>query len=100
MAYNFNPPPSLPWAVLPIAIYSTGMSLAMANISLLALDLFPFNRGMVSSLQGFAQTMLNAIVAGVVSPMLSFSVTTLAAGMLTFLILGRLAWHRYEKLAA
>jgi len=95
LAYNLTSSPSLPWAVLPITLYSTGMSLAMPSITLLALDLFPLNRGLVASLQGFVQTMLNALVAGVFSPMLSWSPVALAMGMLVFLVLGRIVWMTY-----
>lgn len=95
LVYNLTSSPSLPWAVLPITMYSTGMSLAMPSITLLALDLFPLNRGLVASLQGFVQTMLNALVAGVISPMLSWSPIALASGMLLFLILGRIVWMAY-----
>ncbi|BBP03529.1 Bcr/CflA family drug resistance efflux transporter [Sulfuriferula plumbiphila] len=95
LVYNLTSSPSLPWAVLPITLYSTGMSLAMPSITMLALDLFPPNRGLVASLQGFVQTMLNALVAGVISPMLSWSPIALASGMLLFLILGRIVWMAY-----
>lgn len=95
LVYNLTSAPSLPWAVLPIMLYSTGMSLAMPSITLLALDLFPLNRGLVASLQGFVQTMLNAFVAGLFSPMLSWSPIALAAGMLAFLFLGRITWMTY-----
>jgi DHA1 family bicyclomycin/chloramphenicol resistance-like MFS transporter len=84
-----------PWAVLPITLYGAGMSLAMPSITLLALDLFPQHRGLTSSMQGFVQTMLNAIVAGVVSPLLSTSPIYLAIGMMMFLILGRGTWALY-----
>jgi DHA1 family bicyclomycin/chloramphenicol resistance-like MFS transporter len=97
LAYNLALPPSMPWAVLPIMLYSTGMALAMPSITLLALDVFPLNRGLVSSLQGFVQTTLNAVVAGVVSPLVSFSTVYLALGMLAFLLLGRLAWMAYLR---
>ncbi len=100
LAYNLSFTPALPWAVLPIALYSTGMALAMPSITLLALDLFPLNRGLVSSLQGFVQTTLNAVVAGAISPLVSFSTGYLATGMLTFLLLGRLAWMAYLRSAA
>lgn len=95
LVYNLTSAPALPWAVLPIMLYSTGMSLAMPSITLLALDLFPFNRGLVASLQGFVQTMLNAFVAGLFSPLLSWSTIALAAGMLAFLFLGRITWMTY-----
>ena len=100
LAYNLSFTPALPWAVLPIALYSTGMALAMPSITLLALDVFPLNRGLVSSLQGFVQTTLNAVVAGAISPLVSFSTGYLAIGMLTFLLLGRLAWVAYLRSAA
>lgn len=97
LAYNLALTPSMPWAVLPIALYSTGMALAMPSITLLALDVFPLNRGLVSSLQGFVQTTLNAVVAGAISPLVSFSTVYLAVGMLAFLLLGRLAWMAYLR---
>ena len=100
LAYNLALTPSMPWAVLPIALYSTGMALAMPSITLLTLDVFPLNRGLVSSLQGFIQTTLNAVVAGAISPLVSFSTGYLAIGMLTFLLLGRLAWMAYLRSAA
>lgn len=95
LAYNTAFIAAWPWAILPITLYGMGMSLAMPSITLLALDLFPQHRGLVSSLQGFVQTMLNAIVAGVVSPLLSFSPMYLALGMLGFLLFGRLTWALY-----
>jgi len=95
LVYNLTATLSLPWEVLPITLYSTGMSLAMPSITLLALDLFPLNRGLVASLQGFVQTMLNAMVAGLFSPMLSWSPIALAVGMLVFLIAGRITWITY-----
>ena len=100
LGYNSFFTPSWPWAVLPIALYGTGMALAMPSITLLALDLFPQHRGLVSSMQGFVQTMLNALVAGIVSPMLSFSPIYLAVGMIGFLLLGRLTWAMYCRVEA
>ncbi|MHB1678496.1 MAG: multidrug effflux MFS transporter [Sulfuriferula sp.] len=95
LAYNSLFTPSWPWAVLPISLYGMGMSLAMPSVTLLALDLFPQHRGLASSMQGFVQTMLNAVVAGVISPLLSFSPVYLALGMTGFLFLGRMIWALY-----
>ncbi len=97
VAYNSFFMPAWPWAVLPITLYGVGMSLAMPSITLLALDLFPQHRGLVSSIQGFVQTMLNAIVAGIISPMLSTSPMYLAIGMMGFLLLGRGVWAMYSS---
>lgn len=97
LSYNGLFTPSWPWAVLPISLYGMGMSLAMPSITLMALDIFPQHRGLASSMQGFVQTMLNAVVAGLVSPMLSFSPVLLACGMLGFLALGRVTWQVFLR---
>lgn len=90
-------PPAVPWAILPLTLYSIGMYLAKPGIILLILDLFPNNRGMVSSLQIFLQTMLSTLVAGLVSPSLSGSVIALAIGMAGFLLLGWGSWVLYLR---
>lgn len=96
LIYNTWFIPGWPWAVLPISLYSMGMSLAMPSVTLLALDIFPQHRGLASSLQGFVQTMLNAAVAGFISPLLSFKPIYMAIGMMGFLILGRISWAIYS----
>ena len=87
--------PALPWTVLPVMCYTIGMALAMPSVTLIALDLFPRNRGLTSSLQGFAQSFLTAIVAGVVSPLLSHADITLALGMAGLLLSGWSSWMIY-----
>jgi MFS transporter, DHA1 family, multidrug resistance protein len=95
--------PALPWSVLPIMVYTTGMALAMPSITLLALELFPENRGMTASLQAFGQHLLAAVTAGVLSPLLSYSDITLALGMAVPMVLGWVSWqyyvHRYGRAA-
>ncbi|MBC7205895.1 MAG: Bcr/CflA family drug resistance efflux transporter, partial [Methyloversatilis sp.] len=93
---NVLTPASLPWAVLPIALYNIGQALAMPILSLLALELFPRARGMVSSCQGFAQSLTNAAAAGLVVPVLWGEPLHLAAGMACFVFVGWLAWLRYR----
>ena len=99
LVYNLVTPPALPWAVLLVALYSTGMSLAMPSISLLNLELYPRNRGMVSSLQGFVHTLGSALAAGVLAPLLAHTPLYLALGMLGCLIGGWLAWLGYLKVS-
>jgi len=92
-------PPALPWTVLPVMIYTTGMALAMPSVTLLALDLFPQLRGMTASLQGFAHSLFASITAGVISPLVSGSALTLALGMSGLLLLGALSWIFYLRSA-
>ena len=64
-------------------------------IALLALELFPQNRGMTASLQGFEHSFVSGIVAGVVSPLLSGSAFTLALGMAVLAFMGWSSWVLY-----
>lgn len=75
-------PPALPWSVAPMFFYTFGMSLIGPGATLLALDLFPHIRGTVASCQSFATTLLGAVVAGVITPLLSGSLLWLACGQL------------------
>ena len=97
VGYNALLPPVIPWAVLPIMVYTAGMSFAMPAITIATLDLFPETRGMVASMQGFIQTMVMTFVAGVASPLLAASGIKMAYGMLVSLILGYLAWFAYGR---
>jgi DHA1 family bicyclomycin/chloramphenicol resistance-like MFS transporter len=96
VALNLALPASLPWAVLPVALYNIGQAMAMPVLSLMALDLFPKARGMVSSCQGFVQSLTNALAAGLVVPLLWGEPLHLAVGMVTFAIAGGLAWLYYR----
>jgi DHA1 family bicyclomycin/chloramphenicol resistance-like MFS transporter len=88
LGYHLLFPPALPWSILPLPIYSVGFTLVAPTITLLLMEQFPHLRGTVSSMQGFIQTMLASLVAGVVSPLLSGSTVTLALGMMGFLVVG------------
>jgi DHA1 family bicyclomycin/chloramphenicol resistance-like MFS transporter len=90
--YHLFLPPSLPWSVAPMLFYTFGMSIVAPGATLLALDLFPHIRGTVASCQSFAVTLLGAIVAGVIAPVLSHSVLWLAAGQLGFSGCALLLW--------
>lgn len=100
LAYSAAAEPALPWSVLPVMVYTTGMALAMPSITLIALELFPRNRGMTSSLQGFFHSLLSGVSAGLISPLVSHSDLTLALGMTGLLTLGALAWLAYMRAAA
>ena len=92
--------PVVPWAVLPISIYTLGISLLMPILSLQVMGLFPTMRGLASSLQGFTQMSVFAFMAGAVVPHLFHSGLALASGQLVTVALGMLVWwlsHRYAQ---
>ncbi|RJG01978.1 multidrug effflux MFS transporter [Noviherbaspirillum sedimenti] len=85
-------PPALPWSVVPLFFYCFGMSVVAPGVTFMVLDLFPEIRGTVASCQSFVQTMLGALVAGVIAPLLWGSVLWLAAGQLIFATVGLALW--------
>ena len=98
VAFSTFAAPALPWSVLPMMIYTTGLALMMPSATLLALDLFPHHRGMTSSLLGFTQSFTSGIVAAVISPQLSQSAMSLALGMTALLSSGCVAWIIYSRI--
>jgi DHA1 family bicyclomycin/chloramphenicol resistance-like MFS transporter len=51
--FNAFYPPMLPWSIVPLVFYVIGMSISMPSLTLLTLDLFPRQRGLAASCQGF-----------------------------------------------
>jgi MFS transporter, DHA1 family, multidrug resistance protein len=88
----FSISPQLPWSVVPLSLYSFGLAMASPSLMLMLLDGFPMLRGTASSLRWFVQNMLLAVVVGIISPLVSFSVIALAASMLTMLLLSFCCW--------
>ncbi|WP_300449582.1 multidrug effflux MFS transporter [Accumulibacter sp.] len=88
---NMSLPPALPWSVVPLFGFTLGMSLAMPSLTLQALDLFPEQRGLAASCQGFVQAVVNTIAAGLLAPLLWGSTLTLALGMSGLMLLGAFA---------
>ena len=93
-------PPSLPWSVMPLFFYTTGMAMITPGATMLVLDLFPEMRGTLASCQSFTQTMLGALVAGLVAPYLDGSVLSLATGQLAFGAIAWLCWTAGRRLHA
>lgn len=92
--------PVVPWAVLPIACYTLGLALLMPILSLQVMALFPDMRGLASSLQGFTQMSVFAIMAGAVVPQLFHSGLALALGQCITVVCGMLVWWWSQRSAA
>ncbi|HPN79911.1 multidrug effflux MFS transporter [Dokdonella sp.] len=88
--------PVVPWSVLPIGLHSIGIGLAFPTLTLQLLDRFPRVRGGASSMQAFVSLVFSAILAGVVSPLISDSVIKLAATACGITLAGFLAWNAYR----
>jgi DHA1 family bicyclomycin/chloramphenicol resistance-like MFS transporter len=93
VGYNALFPAQVPWAVLPLMIYTFGLAVAMPAIQVKALALFPDNRGLASSMLAFIQMMSFALVSGLVAPLLFGSALKLACGVACALVLSFAAWR-------
>jgi DHA1 family bicyclomycin/chloramphenicol resistance-like MFS transporter len=97
LAISYFVSPYVAWNVLPIFVYTIGSSLIMPSVTLLLLDLFPAMRGMTSSLQGFVQFALGAVIAGSIAPLLAQALTSLAWGMAGFTAASFSLWLVYQR---
>jgi len=90
---NLFLPPMLPWTIVPLFILVVGMTTAMPSLTLMGLDLFPSQKGLAASCQGFiilgSNSLVSALVPMVWGTTLSLAVTCLlltAIGLLTLFL--------------
>lgn len=90
--------PGLPWAVVGPALLGVVIGLAFPVVQLTLLELFPRHRGSAASMAAFSVLMSNALIAGVVGPLVATSLLSVAATSATFATLGALLWwwHRSD----
>jgi DHA1 family bicyclomycin/chloramphenicol resistance-like MFS transporter len=94
LAYTFAVRvPEVPWAVIPMSLHAFGIALVFPVITLAVLDMYPRQRGSASSLQAFTSLVLNAVVAGVVSPWLTHDARWLAVAAAAMLAAGYAFWR-------
>ena len=89
------PSPQLPWAVLPTVLSAFGIALVFPILTLVILDMYPQMRGTASSMQAFVGLLSNALIAGVLSPMLSDRPMHLALGAAAFTAVAYAMWRWY-----
>lgn len=85
--------PRVPWAVLPLAIYTFGFALLAPVVTLECLDLFPRRKGLASSVQGFAHVIVFALISGVGARLVYNSGPRHAVGMASLMALSWLAYR-------
>jgi len=97
VGYNYFFPAEVPWAVLPLFMYSFALALSMPPMTLLALNHFPNHNGLAASMQSFIQMLLFALVSGLVAPLLFESAFKLACGMLGGLVISLMMWLAAQR---
>lgn len=96
LGYHAFFPARVPWSVIPLVFYTLGAAFQGPIVTLYALDLFPRNRGLAASLQGFVQTMLFAGISSFVVPLVLGSGFRHALAMAVMLVLNYLGWRYYH----
>jgi MFS transporter, DHA1 family, multidrug resistance protein len=86
--------PRVPWTILPLTIYVVGMSIAMPSLTLYTLDLFPSQRGLAASCQGFIGLGANSVVSALV-PLIWGTTMSMAWTEMVMLILGAITLSVY-----
>lgn len=84
----------------PVIVYIFGLAYMMPSITVLILDQLPNNRGLASAMQSFMQTGGNALVAGIIVPLVHTSHLQITMAMLVLnvsgLVLGAAWWFCYR----
>jgi DHA1 family bicyclomycin/chloramphenicol resistance-like MFS transporter len=94
LGYNlWTDAPQLPWAVLPMMLNAFGIALVFPIVTLAILDMYPRQRGSASSLQAFTSLVLNALIAGVLSPWISDHALWLVCAAIVFLLIAWGFWR-------
>lgn len=85
-------PPILPQQLL-LALIALGVQIASPTLTLRMLDLFPRARGSAASVQSCVSIAIGALVFGVMSPLLSGSLLTLAEGSFCAALIAFSLWR-------
>jgi DHA1 family bicyclomycin/chloramphenicol resistance-like MFS transporter len=94
LGYNlWTDVPRVPWAVLPMMLNAFGIALVFPIVTLSILDMYPRQRGSASSIQAFTSLVLNALIAGVLSPWISDRAIWLVGSAIVFLAIGFVFWR-------
>ncbi|MCX6930237.1 MAG: multidrug effflux MFS transporter, partial [Verrucomicrobia bacterium] len=92
--------PRVPWAVLPLSVYTFGFALLAPVVTIQGLDVFPEHKGLASSLQGFSHVLIFALIAGPVAPLVARSGFKHALGLALLMFLSWLAYYGSQMYTA
>jgi len=88
----------LPWAVMPMSGLAFGIALVFPILTISLLDMYPQIRGTASSMQAFISLMANAMISGLLVPLVSKTPLLMAAVSLLFVLIAYLYWRAYLRL--
>ncbi len=85
----------LPYALISPPLVGLSMAVIFPVLQLMMLDRFPHHRGAAASGQSFTSLTFNALLSGVIAPLVGGSMLTIALAAATFATIGAAfwAWH-------
>lgn len=89
--------PQLPWAVIGPGLIGIAIGIAFPVLQLAMLDLFPHHRGAAASMASFAALAFNALLAGLIMPLVSASLLTVALTSTLFVVVGVALWWWHRR---
>jgi MFS transporter, DHA1 family, multidrug resistance protein len=89
---------SLPWVAVPLWFICAGWSLLTPAVTLKVFDTFPTRLGMAASLSAFVGGCVNALVAGVLSPLVMHSALHLSIASALLMATGFGAWRVWRSI--
>ena len=82
-------------AIAPLGIGSVGQALLGPSVQMMVMDLYPAQRGLMSSCQGFTHVMMSALTAGIVAPLVSDTMQHLVLASAAFFGVALVLWLTY-----
>lgn len=83
--------------IAPLVLYAFSPAMIMPNITILALDCFPKNRGSAAAVQGFTQMLSNALLASIIVPLLGSEVVNFVWVQAIAFLLALFLWQTTQK---
>ena len=87
----------LPWAVLPMSGLAFGIALVFPILTIALLDLYPQVRGTASSMQAFISLTGNALISGLLVPLVSKTPVLMAGVCCVFVAVSYGVWRLYLR---
>jgi len=88
-----------PWltfvCIAPLGLMAFGQAVLSPSAQMMVMDLYPAQRGLMSSCQGFTHLMVSTVTAGIVSPLVSDTLQHLVLASAAFFGVALLLWLAY-----
>jgi DHA1 family bicyclomycin/chloramphenicol resistance-like MFS transporter len=97
VAYCAMAVPAVPWAVLPVMVFTFGLALVSPSMVMRILDLVPERAGMASSVLSFTQMVLFSVVTGAFVPWTLGNALKMSLGVTIGFLISAVGWYSFQR---